>query len=191
LNNDVALKEHYDVVKTRLSVESYADFWAAQMIVTNNDIINTRFFSHPDINQGRLHMIFYDFDFAMYNYTRDYYAFATNPEGMSRLNVSTFLFRNMIRNQEFRDLFVERLSYQLKFVWNQQRVEEAIDAMVALYGPEMARERERWDLSYEQWDLSVERLREYFRLRNDYLLPQTKRFFDLTDAEMERYFGGL
>lgn len=191
LNNDVALKEHYDVVKTRLSVESYADFWAAQMIVTNNDIINTRFFSHPDINQGRLHMIFYDFDFAMYNYSRDYYAFATNPEGMSRLNVSTFLFRNMIRNQEFRDLFVERLSYQLKFVWNKQRVEEAIDAMVELYGPEMAREKERWDLSYEQWELSVERLREYFRLRNDYLLPQTKRFFDLTDAEMERYFGGL
>lgn len=191
LNNDVALKEHYDVVKNRLSVESYADFWAAQMIVTNNDIINTRFFSHPDINQNRLHMIFYDFDFAMYNYNRDYYAFATNPEGMSRLNVSTFLFRNIIRNQEFRDLFVERLSYQLKYVWNEQRVEEAIDAMVELYRPEMERERKRWNLSYEEWEMRVEQLRDYFRLRNDYLLPQTQKFFDLTDAEMERYFGGL
>jgi hypothetical protein len=189
--NDVALDEHYNYIKTRLNVVSYADFWAAQMIVTNNDIINTRFFSHPDIDNGRWQMIFYDFDFAMYNFNRDFYAFATNPDGMSRLNVSTLLFRNIIRNQEFRTLFVERLSYQLKYVWNEKRVSEAIDELVQLYGPEMVRERQRWGLSYDAWDVSVERLRRYFQLRNSYLLPQTQKFFNLSDAEMERYFGGL
>jgi hypothetical protein len=182
--NDVALDEHYNYIKARLNMESYADFWAAQMIVTNNDIINTRFFSHPDIDGGRWQMIFYDFDFAMYNYNRDYYAFATNPDGMSRLNVSTLLFRNIIRNKDFQKLFVERLSYQLKYVWNEQRVTEAIDELVKLYRPEMMRERQRWGISYQDWDASIERLRQYFKLRNNYLLPQTQEFFDLSDAEM-------
>jgi hypothetical protein len=159
--------------------------------VTNNDIINTRFFSHPDIDNGRWQMIFYDFDFAMYNYYRDYYAFAIDPEGMTGFKVSTLLFRNMIRNEEFKQLFLERLSYQLKEVWPLEKVEKAIDEMVAIYGPEMERERQRWGKSVEDWQASVERLRRYFRLRNDYLLPQTKQFFDLSDAEMERYFGGL
>lgn len=189
--HDVALKEHYDYVKTKLNVESYADYWVSQVIVTNNDIINTRFFSHPDIDNGRWQMIFYDFDFAMYNYYRNYYAFAIDPEGMTGFKVSTLLFRNMIRNEEFKELFLERLSYQLKEVWSQAKVEGAIDEMVAIYGPEMERERQRWGKSVEDWQASVERLRNYFRLRNDYLLPQTKQFFDLSDAEMERYFGGL
>ncbi len=189
--NDMRLDVHYNWVSERLHMESFVDFWIASTLTTNNDIVNMRFFSHLDIDQGRWRMIFYDLDWAMYNYYRDYYEFATNPEGMTIIGYDTTLFRKLVQNEQFRNLFLERLSYHLKTTWNQQRVLYAIDEMVAIYLPEMERNQQRWNLSMDHWQVSVDRLRNYFVLRYDFLLRQTRTFFKLTNAEYAYYFGGL
>ena len=56
--HDITKKENYEYVKGELNVESYADFWAAQNWVTNNDIVSTRFYWHKDVDSGRINMIF-------------------------------------------------------------------------------------------------------------------------------------
>ena len=191
INNDLTQPHHYEYMKSRLDMESYVDFWVASTITTNNDIINARFFNHPDIFDGRWRMIWYDLDFAMYNFDRDYLKFATQPEGMTGFKISTALFRNLVVNPEFQQLFVERLSLHMRTTFHPDRVNQAIDDMVALYQPEMARNQQRWGLTVSHWEKSVEDLRRYFQLRNRYMIAQTKEFFNLTNEEVEFYFGGL
>jgi hypothetical protein len=188
-NNDLSNPTHYAYVAQRLDMKSYADFWVAQQFVTNNDIVNTRFFQHPQINDNRWRMVYYDFDWAMYNYFIDFYTFTTREEPMSALRVSTLLFRNVIKAPEFRQLFLERLSYQYKEVYETNRVLAEIDRLQALYANELVRDRARWGLSMSDWESSVERLRNYFIQRPATLKSTTKRFFNLSDNQMKEIFG--
>ena len=188
-NNDLSDPRHYAYVAQRLDMKSYADFWVAQQFLTNNDIVNTRFFQHRDINNNRWRMVLYDFDWAMYNQTIDFYAFTTREEPMSALRVSTLLFRNVIRAPEFRELFLERLAFQYAHVYNSERVIQEIDRLQALYAVEMKRDRERWGLDMAKWESSVERLRTYWRLRPATLRATTQRFFNLSNAQMREIFG--
>ena len=167
--HDISKSSNYEYVKERLNIESYVDFWIAENWVTNNDIVNTRFYYHPDIDNGRINMIFYDLDFAMWNYSNNYFNFSVQPEGMSRLQVSTFMMRKLIVNDEFKKTFLERLSYQLKNVWNEERVLERIDTIYNNLKPEMERNQKRWGMTYSHWEDNVESLRKYTRLREDYL----------------------
>lgn len=187
--HDISKDSNYKYVKTRLNIESYVDFWVAENWVTNNDIVNTRFFWHPDIDSGRINMIFYDLDFAMWNYNSNYFSFSVKPEGMSRLMVSTLMMRKLIENNEFKQTFLERLSYQLSNVWNEQRVLTRIDEIYNSLSPEMKRNQERWGMTYNSWKDNVEILKNYTKLRRNYILTQAKSFFKLSDKEMKKYFG--
>ncbi|MBE6138890.1 MAG: hypothetical protein E7174_00065 [Firmicutes bacterium] len=187
--HDISKSSNYEYVKERLNIESYVDFWIAENWVTNNDIVNTRFYYHPDIDNGRINMIFYDLDFAMWNYSNNYFNFSVQPEGMSRLQVSTLMMRKLIVNDEFKKTFLERLSYQLKNVWNEERVLERIDTIYNNLKPEMERNQKRWGMTYSHWEDNVESLRKYTRLREDYLKKQAKSFFKLSESEMKEYFG--
>ncbi len=180
---------NYNYVKERLNIESYVDFWVAENWVTNNDIVNTRFYYHPDIDDGKINMIFYDLDFAMWNHYLNYFTFSVQPEGMSRLQVSTLLMRSLIVNDEFKKTFLNRLSYQLENVWNEDRVLEYIDDIYNTLKPEMERNQNRWGMTYKTWEDNVEKLRSYTKLRRDYITKQAKSFFNLSNNEMKEYFG--
>ena len=186
---DISDPKHYAYMAERLDMNSYADFWVAQQFVTNNDIVNTRFFQHPDINQNRWRMVYYDFDWAMYNFGIDYYVFTTREEPMSALNVSTLLFRNVMKAPEFRTLFLERLKYQYKNVYETNRVLNEIDRLKAMYENELKRDRARWGLSMSEWERNVDQLKNYFIQRPATLKSTTKRFFNLNDAQMKEIFG--
>ena len=187
--HDMKKSENYEYIKSILNIESYVDFWVAENWVTNNDIVNTRFYYHPSIDDGRINMIFYDLDFAMWNYNLNYFNFSIQPEGMSRLQISTLLMRNLIVNEEFKETFLERLSYQLENVWNEERVLEYIDNIYNELKPEMERNQIRWGMTYKEWEDNVELLRKYTRLRKDYIKKQAKSFFNLSNAKMKEYFG--
>lgn len=191
VNNDMRQSHHFEHMKTLLNLESYIDFWIASTFTTNHDIINARFFNHPDVDNGRWHMIWYDLDFAMWNFDRNYYNYMVQVEGMSDFRVSTALFRNLVVNEEFQDMFVKRLSMHLKTTFHPDRIYSTLDEFAALYRPEMARNQARWNKTMAVWESEIKRLRSYFDLRYDYLLRQTQQFFNLTNQEMELYFGGL
>lgn len=187
--HDISIKSNYEYVKTQLNIESYIDFWVAENWVTNNDIVNTRFYYHPDIDSGRINMIFYDLDYAMWNYNHNYFNFSVQVEGMSRLNVSTLMMRKLIKNDEFKETFLDRLNYQLDNVWNEERVLKRIDDIYNVLKPEMERNQKRWGMTYKTWEENVEYLRKYTKLRDEYIFKQIQSFFNLSDQEMKEYFG--
>ncbi|MCI8545527.1 MAG: hypothetical protein HFH09_04805 [Bacilli bacterium] len=189
--HDMSKSSNYEYVKKRVNINSLIDFWVGEIYTTNNDIINSRVFSHPDIDHGKMHFIFYDLDYSMYFPENNYYTFMTNPEGMSDFKVPTTFMINMFKSQEFRNDFVERLSWNLKNIWNKEHVLERLDEIYNKLKPEMERNQKRWGMTMKDWEDSIKIVREFIEKREGYLLRQTKNFFRLSNSDMDKYFGDI
>lgn len=187
--HNMALDENYEYIKEKINIDNMIRFWVAETYITNNDIINTRAFSHPDIDNGRWHFVFYDLDYGMYFYRVNYYTFMTDPNGMGSMYVRSVIMRSMFQNNEFRRRFVEILSEMLKDVWTEEKIINKIDEYHDLLLPEMERNQKRWGQTLSEWESEVEKLRVFARNRESYLLSQTQAYFGLTDAEMKVYFN--
>ena len=187
--HDMNTDEAYEYLNKKVDLESFADFWIAQTYVTNNDIVNYRYFRNPNIDDGKWKFIFYDLDWAWYNYDNNFYTFASNPSGMTIKGYTTVLFRNIIKNDKFKKLFLERLSYQMKNVWNKERIYEYMDKITKELEPELKRNHERWGYSLDSYKASTEELKNYIEKREKHILRTTKSYFGLSDAQMKEYFG--
>lgn len=191
-SHNMTLKESYDGLKELIDMENFIDYFIAQLYSTNNDIINIRYFSHPDIDNGKMKMILFDMDYAFYNYSNDYYYFLTNPNGMNtRFHVDNTLLIKLFKNEYFRKDFLERLSYNLKTTWNKENILNKFDEIYNKIYPEMTRNQKRWNLSFDEWVKQCEKLKNYFINRQDYLLKQTKAYFNLNENDYNYYFGGI
>lgn len=190
--HDMTQDKSYEEIKTMLDVENYIDFWIGELYTTNNDIINIRYFSHPDIDDGKMKMIFFDLDWAFYNYGYNYYHFMTNPAGMQEgFNVDNTIFIGLLRNQNFQKDFLTRLSYHLQNTWKKENVMNRFDEIYNKLYPEMERNQQRWNLSFATWIQESKKLKNYIEQRNNYLLQQTKSFFHLSNEQYQEYFGGV
>ena len=188
-SHNLAKKEYYDEVTKMIDVNSVIDFWIAETYVTNNDIINCKMFTNPDIDEGRFKYIFYDLDYAFYNYYVNYYNFSTKTSGMGVRGLSTSILRNLLKNSEFKKKYLERLSYQLKEVWSQERVMEKYNEIIKEIDPEMNRDLSRWGRTRSNWNYELGRLKTYIEKRPSYMKSQAKTFFGLSNAEYKELFN--
>ena len=74
-SNSLDKTENYNKIKDQINIKDYCDFWIAETWTANNDIVNCRFFSNPNVDNGKWHFIFYDLDYAFYNVNKNYYEF--------------------------------------------------------------------------------------------------------------------
>lgn len=187
--HNMSVQKNYEYVKEKIDINNLIDFWVAEVYTTNNDIVNCRFFSNLQVDGGKWKFIAYDFDYAMYNQEVNYFYFATNSGGMTQNHYSTELLRNLMKNKEFKQTFLERLSYNMKNTWKKETVLAQIDKAYNEIKAEMPRNQARWGMTMAQWKSGIARLKLFVNLREGYLLKQTKSYFHLTDSEMEKYFG--
>jgi len=191
--NSLSNSANYEKIKEQVDIENLIDFWIAETWVANNDILNVRYFSNPDVDNGKWKFIFYDLDFAFYNVAYNYYNFSTSASGMTEKGFSTTLLRNLMKNSDFKQLYLERLSYNLKNTWHPDNVNKKIDEVIAEIGEnEIKRNQERWKVtSYSTWKNNVNHLRSYATKRGSYMIRHAKSYFKLSNSEVEKYFGGL
>ena len=187
-SHDMSKKENYEYAKTLINVQDIADFWIAENWVANNDIVNTRYYQNAEFDGNRWHAIYFDLDNALKNYDKNYYA---DSMGALFNGYSTAILRNLIKNSEFRALFLERISYQLKNVWNEERVLKQIDYLEKLYRPEVERHYKKYKFSPTLFDDEMAYLRKYTAQRKKYMISYAKTYFRMSAAEVERYFGDL
>ena len=190
-NNSLSNKNNYAKIKEQIDVVNMCDFWIAEIYASNYDILNVRYFSNPDVDNGKWKFVFYDMDSAYYNVNVNYYAFYTNPNGMGGWNFPTTLLRNMMKSSEFKKTFLERLSYNLKNTWNYNTVSKKLDEIVKEVGEdEIKRNLERWNnISYSQYKTNINYVKNFAKKRNSYMKSQAKSYFNLSNADYKKYFG--
>ncbi len=189
-NTNMSSSAAFDHLEKELNMESFADFWVGAIYSGNNDMINYRFMSNDAYDDGRLHGVLYDMDWAFYNYSLDFigndmtaYSFYDGTD--------TIVSRGLMENSDFKEVMLDRLVYGLHNTWKTENVLAEIDRQYNLLKPEMARERARWGGTVSEWESSIDELINFVKRREGYLLDDIQYHFDLSDSKMEELFGDI
>ena len=192
-NNSLSNSSNYNKIKEQIDIENLCDFWVAEIWANNYDIVNTRFFSNPNIDNGKWKFIFYDLDSGYYNVDRYGFNYYTRAQGIGYGNFSTALLRNLMKNSEFKKTFLERLSYNLKNTWSTDNFSKKIDSVInEITEEEIERNLKRWNsTTMSKWRSNVDNLKSFAKKRNAYIVKEAKSYFKLSDSEVEKYFGDV
>ena len=191
--------EHLHYIGTRIDLENYIDYQVAQIYTGNTDWPgnNIDFWRlrteqyEPDAPQqhdGRWRWLAYDLDFGFWLYNRgpDYntlrHALGEKHHNHGNPAWSTELFRNLIKNESFRNDFITRYLDQLNTAFRADHVVEQINAMAGYIEPEMRDHIARWSRprSLQNWQNEIEQLREFAKRRPAHARGHLRNRFDIS-----------
>ena len=195
-NNSLANKNNYAKIKEQIDIENLCDFWIGEIWTNNYDIVNTRYFRNPNIDNGKWKFVFYDLDSGFYvDYGREGNSFNyyTKTSGIGYGNFSTALLRNLMKSSEFKKTFLERLSYNLNNTWSTKNISKKIDDVIAEIGKdEIKRNLSRWNVcSYSEWENHVKDLKSFSKSRTTSIIKEAKSYFNLSSSDVKKYFGDV
>ncbi len=191
-SNSLSNSKNYEKIKKQIDIQSFSDFWIGEIYTANYDILNTRYFSNPLVDNGKWKYIFYDIDSGFFRTTQNTFNEYTNPRGMGSWNFPTVLLRNMMKSSEFKSIFLERLSYNLNNTWAYKNVEKRIDEVIDEIGKEeFKKNAERWGNSYSHWEKSIKSMKTFAKKRNSYVVKYAKSYFNLSSSDVKKYFGDV
>ena len=191
-NNSLSNSKNYEKIKKQIDIQSFSDFWIGEIYTANYDILNTRYFSNPLVDNGKWKYIFYDIDSGFFRTSQNTFVEYTNPSGMGSWNFPTVLLRNMMKSSEFKNTFLERLSYNLNNTWAYKNVEKRIDEVIDEIGKEeFKKNAERWGNSYSHWEKSIKSMKTFAKNRNSYVVKYAKSYFNLSSNDVKKYFGDV
>src|SRR5574344_851446 len=52
-NNSLSNSKNYEKIKEQIDIQSFSDFWIGEIYTANYDILNTRYFSNPLVDNGK------------------------------------------------------------------------------------------------------------------------------------------
>ncbi len=181
--NDLKETANYDILKTMMDVQNYQDYIITQLYISNKDSRgNVRFWKHPK-KGGKFKWILYDTDLSFgtglhpsFNFFKklisptetDWY----NPEW------STFLLRNLLKNDDFRIDFFNRICFLLSTTYSPGNVISKIDYYAEIYRPEMSRHFDSKPGTFRNWEKYVEKFKSFANDRPSYFLKNVASEFE-------------
>ncbi len=205
-SNNMAIDAFYQGLKSMMDVESFIDFQIAHIFAMNtdwpgNNTLYWRYNTSYNPNalngrDGRWRWMLLDMDFGFglpFNYVpgvgsgpaHNTLAFALTPNGPAWPNPpwSTLIFRNLVKNQEFKHQFINRFCDLMNTDLSEARVEAQLDSLQAVLSPVMQEHINRWrrPTSLGEWNNNIQVMRNFARLRPAYVRQHLKSQFQLPD----------
>lgn len=187
-NHDLADDFNYEYVKSKLDISNYIDYSVAQMFLANYDWPgnNIKLWNHRD-NSGKWRWIFYDLDAAFNNplYNMLEHCTLNDPDvKWPNSEVSTFLFRNLLKNEGFTNRFLERYTEILYTKLTRSVMLTKTFEIKNTYGLEMPRHIDRWGYpnNMNAWEEDInEKISDFIELRHCEVEDHIKAFFNLKE----------
>lgn len=193
---DMRKKENYEFAKQHIDMQSLIDFKIGNIYSQKTDLGNTRYARARDKgSDNKWHYIYYDIDYS--------WSPSGKPSAMHYLSMApgaivpekaryNLLISKLLPNPEFRQLFLERLSYQLTNTYSAKNATAFFDKFVDEIRPEMKHNAKRWPkLSYEKWEKNIQNFRSRFENRPKVVLNELRDYLHITPEEEKKYFSHL
>lgn len=184
---DLETDEAYARAQTLIDVENLIDYYIAETYFGNIDWPNNNvdFFRKrtdeyvedaPVGHDGRWRWLLYDTDLSFRHYESTTLEDIANGVKQPKFTV---IFRSLLRNEQFRQRFVDRYDHHLRTTFQPDRVIAIIDQMASRIESEVPRHVERWGVprSVAAWEREVETLREFARQRPAHIWAQVEAAF--------------
>ena len=204
--------EDRQYILDNIDVDNFFEYMAFEMFFGNSDIGNTRFY-RLKTEGSKWKWLMYDLDYGLFmsnfNSPKSY----MKEKGMGDQKIDNTIFRKLMSVPEFKDRYMtiygnifKKLSGKVMVDGKEKYVMlDILDNLVALIEPEMKHHWDLWgelndtnviaevpttpDGAYRYWEKRVERLRNVIRKRPNLLWGYTQDVFNLTNEQMEKYFG--
>lgn len=192
-SHNLADEECYNYVKDRLDLEGFIDYKLGQMYSCNTDLGNVRYVQSKDPKgDKKWHIVFYDLD-ATWVASGSPAAYLSAGGDNKVMRIQNILAQELLKNPEFRQLFLERLSLHMHKTFSTENATAVFDNLINTIKPEMPRNCERWPsvLTYPRWEARVKDFREKFKDRNKNMLNDLRKWLSITEEENKKYFSDL
>ena len=177
--SNMSKPENYAKACEMIDMQSLADWVAIQAFTGNTDLGNDRAYRAGD---GKWKWLLYDVDWGFTTNKKAYYLFTYNKS-------TAKLTKALLKNKDFKDLFLTRLAYICNVVYSPEKVDSRIAELVEILSSEVPANAARWRFTVKSWKKSIEKLRSYVSARRAQVMEQTKAQFGLSDKEIKKYFG--
>ena len=204
-NGDPARKkEDREYLEQNVDIDSYLNWLALKVFFGDPDAGSTFVAYKTSGQKWKCAAIWFDYGLfnSAYNAAESY----LDPAGFGQQNYDNTVFLKILEISEYREVFLQKLGglYQ---VLTTETMQEELDACVTAIEPEMVRHFERWASLNEPainpeapttaeeailyWKQRIDRMRSGTMVkRPGYVYLQIQEYFNLSNQEMIRYFGG-
>lgn len=176
--NDLSNQNNYDLIKDKIDVNSYIDYIIINTYISNTDwpIGNSKWWrDKTSFKFKKWRWIIHDTDWAFKgnaNIDRiwigdlygNYYD-ETKKDGF-------YIFNNLIKNDEFKKVFLERYLFFIETVFEKNRVKNIIITNKMKIEREYENHQSKWNTQTKrQWEKSIDDMIHFNNKRNDKMKP--------------------
>lgn len=193
---DMSKPENYEFARQNIDLVSLIDYKIGSIYAGRGDVGNIRHVrSRAAGSDRKWRFVFYDIDVSWQASGKPSARFFLSTASDAIVPEKAFhnvLMEKLLRNKDFRQLFLERLSYHLANTYSAKTATEHFDKFVAQIRNEMKHNCKRWPgLSYEKWEKNIAEFRSRFDNRPQLVLNDLRKYLSITDEENKKYFSSL
>lgn len=184
--HDLVVDSHFVAVGKMMDINNFLHYQIAQIFFDNQDAGGNIRFWRPRKPDGRWRWILYDTDWGFglndpMAFRNNSLIFHTAAHGPSWPNPpwSTYLLRQLLHNQGFRQEFIQTFYAVLNKEFHPDRVVKRIDKFANAYRSEIPRHFDRWNLDTAKWVTQVEIMKQFARARPGFMRMFLAEMFDL------------
>lgn len=158
---DLSTKENFDFVESQIDLENFMDYFIAETYFNNFDwpLNNIKYWKEKS-PKGKWRYLFFDLDVSLghhgwSNYDKDNLGrILTIPDSLSK---HAFIFNELLKNQDFKNNFINRYADLMNTLFLAENWENAIRKTKSKIEPEMQRHLNQWNTkSFQSWENEIE-----------------------------------
>ncbi len=183
--HDLSDPDAYEYVTSMVDTDSVIDWMIFEAYCANGDILNNVRYLHSTVD-GKWRWAYYDLDWSMYTHAG--FELPLDPDEQFSL-----IPRGLLRNPEFKEQLLSRLSELLMTTLSNENVTDRMDELASVIRPEMGRERTLWGSSVSAWEQNLNIIKNYVIQydRAKEMVYSLNRYVPMTKEELQYYFGGI
>ncbi len=190
-SHDMSNKEYFDYVKTQVDFTSLIDQELGEFYSGNADLGNVRYVCSADEDcDQKWYFVYYDIDASWNNYLP--LSKYIHPAATGNVALQTNLVHHLMRNDEFRQLFLERASHHFHKTFSPKHASKVFDDLIETIRPEMEHNCKRWpNLRYDRWEKNIADFRAQILTKPALMLKDLRQELNVTPEEDKKYFSDL
>jgi hypothetical protein len=160
--NDLSHDDNYGFVATQIDISNFIDYQVSEMFFANLDWpINNQRLWRPQTPDGKWRWILFDVDagFGDSSFSMLHHSLVEHMgTEWQNMPVSTFLFDNLLKNENFRSLFLNRYAEILKEEFELDKMLDKLERIMELYRQDLPDHISRWNFpnDMETWEKDIQ-----------------------------------
>lgn len=179
-------EENYNYLASQIDIDNYINYMAVETFADNRDWPGNNLKKWRNTSsQTKWKFFLYDLDWGFgggYSKTNSsIFDYLTSETGECFQNNPkyTLLFRNLLKNDQFKTTFINRMQKLLKTNFETQNVLNKIDKMTNEIKTEISRDQERWLLDIDYMNRHFEIIKKFATDRPKTIYSELLNFFEL------------